>query len=51
MSAHDHCALSRANRVSRTDEKRIRSGNPVMEKSKNGLALLWPQLRPANNEL
>jgi len=39
MSAREHCALARANRVFRTDEKHIRSENTVMLKSKNGLGL------------
>jgi hypothetical protein len=32
----EHCALTRANRVFGTDEKRIRTKNTVMNKSKNG---------------
>jgi hypothetical protein len=35
-----HCALSRANPVFGTDEKRIRTKNTVMDKSKGGLG--WP---------
>ncbi len=34
------CALARANRVFRTDEKRIRTENTVMDRSDNGLGLL-----------
>jgi len=33
------CALARANRVFRTDEKRIRTENTVMDKSKGGGAI------------
>ena len=34
------CALARANRVFGTDEKRVRTKNPVMDKSNHGLGLL-----------
>jgi hypothetical protein len=34
-----HCALARANRVFRTDEKRIRTENTVIDKSDNALGL------------
>ena len=40
MPAHansGHCALARANRVFSTDEKRIRTKNTVLDKSKSGL--------------
>jgi len=40
-----HCALARANRVFGTDEKRIRTENTVMDKSKNGLGLGFIQDR------
>jgi len=33
----DHCALARANRVFRKDEKRIRTENTVLDKSNNVL--------------
>jgi hypothetical protein len=35
-----HCALACANPVFGTDEKRIRTKNTVMDKSKDGLGLL-----------
>jgi len=35
MSAICHCALSRANRVFGTDEKRIRSKNTVIDKNED----------------
>jgi hypothetical protein len=38
-SAPGHCALARANRVFGTDEKRIRTKNTVMVKSKDDLEL------------
>jgi hypothetical protein len=38
------CALARANRVFRTDEKRIRTENTVMDKSKGGLGWLLPKI-------
>jgi len=40
MSAPEHCALARANHVFGTDEKRIRTKNMVMDKSKGGLGWL-----------
>jgi len=39
MSAREHCALARANRVFGTDKKRIRTKNTVMNKGNNGLRL------------
>jgi hypothetical protein len=36
----EHCALTRANPVFHTDEKRIRMENRVIDKSKNGLGLV-----------
>jgi len=38
------CALARANRVFRTDEKRIRTENTVMDKSTNGFGLLLSKI-------
>jgi hypothetical protein len=35
----DHCALARANRVFRMDEKRIHTESTVMNKSNNGRAV------------
>jgi hypothetical protein len=35
MSAKGHCALSRANHVFGTDEKRIRTKNTVVDKNKD----------------
>ena len=35
MSANEHCALARANRVFRADEKRIRTENTVMQLLRN----------------
>jgi hypothetical protein len=37
MLVKERCALARANRVFRTDEKRIRTKNAVMDKSRNML--------------
>jgi hypothetical protein len=39
-----HCALARANRVFRADEKRIRTKNMVMDKSNHGLGLLLSKI-------
>ena len=39
-----HCALARANRVFCTDEKRIRTENTVMDKSKGGLGLFLSEI-------
>jgi hypothetical protein len=39
-----HCALARANRVFRADEKRIRTENTVMNKSKSGLGGLLSKI-------
>jgi hypothetical protein len=39
MAAPGHCALTRANPVFGADEKRIRTKNTVMDKSKGGLGL------------
>jgi hypothetical protein len=36
----DHCALARANPVFCADEKRIRTENTVLDKSKGGLGWL-----------
>jgi hypothetical protein len=36
-----HCALARANRVFRADEKRIRSENTVIDKNKDSAGVLY----------
>jgi hypothetical protein len=36
-----HCALTRANRVFRADEKRIRTKNTVMDKGKDCAGVLY----------
>jgi hypothetical protein len=41
MSARDHCALTRANRVFCTDEKCIRTENAVMVNTKHGMGVLY----------
>ena len=35
IAKNDHCALARANHVFRTDQKRIRTENMVMDKDKD----------------
>ena len=45
VACHERtCALARANRVFRTDEKRIRTENTVMDKSTNGFGLLLSKI-------
>ena len=54
-----HCALARANHVSCTDEKRIRTGNTVIVNTKPGVGVIqarttfrpskyWTIFRPRN---
>jgi len=42
--ASGHCALSRANPVFGTDEKRIRAKNTVLDKSNHGLGVLLSKI-------
>jgi len=44
VPTHWHCALARANRVFRADEKRIRTENTVMNKTKIGLGWLLSKI-------
>jgi len=43
-AGNGHCALSRANPVFGTDEKRIRTKNTVIDKSKDSLGLLLSKI-------